>query len=426
MSPFRTFAPILALALIVRLGAAFWWQNRLPDDQPFAMPDSESYWTLAQAVAEGEPYQYGGIDGQVFRAPGLPLWLAPQIYLLGPGQLAVTAARISGALLGTLTVALIMLWARQLWGPSATLPAGLLGGLYPGAIVMSVLILSEMLFCPLMVAHLYLWYRAVHSERPATSRYQALASGVLAGLATLTRPSWLLFVPGAAAIGWIAFPPRSRQLLVAGLIVVGLSLTMLPWWIRNYRVTGHFIPTTLQVGASLYDGWSPEATGASDMTFTQRFYDQLKEEQRTGQLPADANFEYELDQRLRQEAKSWARENPLRALALMGIKFQRMWNIWPNDPEYRGAALRWITLVGYVPTLLLALWGAYRCPRANWSLALALLPACYFTALHLVFVSSMRYREPAMLALIVLAAGPAALVARAMLFRLFRPNPAAS
>jgi hypothetical protein len=49
--------------------------------------------------------------------------------------------------------------------------------------------------------------------------------------------------------------------------------------------------------------------------------------------------------------------------------------------------------------------GVWRYTRFGWPCFLAWLPAVYFTLLHVVFVSSMRYREPAMLALIVLAAG---------------------
>jgi hypothetical protein len=264
-----------------------------------------------------------------------------------------------------------------------------------------------MLFCPLMLGNLILWLSAVEARDTAAMRRRALGAGCLAALATLTRPSWLLFFPGAALVGWLLFPPRRRQSAVAACMAVAFVLTMLPWWVRNYRVTGHFVPTTLQVGASLYDGWNPRATGASDMEFTGRFFRQVKEEQRAGRLPEGANFEFELDRRMRDEAKRWAYENPSQVLTLMAVKLRRMWNFWPNDPEYRGIMLRWVTLLGYVPTLALGLWGAYWCPKDNWSLGLLLLPPLYFTTLHVIFVSSMRYREPAMLGVIVLAAGPA-------------------
>jgi hypothetical protein len=49
--------------------------------------------------------------------------------------------------------------------------------------------------------------------------------------------------------------------------------------------------------------------------------------------------------------------------------------------------------------------GAWRFSELGWAYVLAWLPAAYFTLLHMVFVGSIRYREPAMLALVVLAAG---------------------
>jgi hypothetical protein len=48
----------------------------------------------------------------------------------------------------------------------------------------------------------------------------------------------------------------------------------------------------------------------------------------------------------------------------------------------------------------------------GWPYVLPWLPAVYFSLLNLFFLGSIRYREPAMLALIVLAAGTLAGAAR--------------
>jgi hypothetical protein len=152
----------------------------------------------------------------------------------------------------------------------------------------------------------------------------------------------------------------------------------------------------LQVGASLYDGLNPQATGASDM----RVVDRFRQEERL----AASSLEYRLDRRLRQEAILWAREHPDKVLRLALGKLGRMWNLWPNEAAFSAWPIRLGVLFTYVPLLILAIIGAARTIGQGWPYWLCWLPAVYLTLLHVVFVSSVRYREPAMLALIPLAA----------------------
>ena len=186
--------------------------------------------------------------------------------------------------------------------------------------------------------------------------------------------------------------------MFAGFIVV-----MLPWWVRNYRVTGHFVPTTLQVGASLYDGWNPQATGASDM----RFVPEFEEAQRSSDADraAGEGFEYRLDHRLRQAAWDWACANPGRVVQLAAIKFLRLWNFWPNEPSFSAWPVRLAVLADLPAAGAAGRLGFAAGGGRGWPGVLCWLPAVYFTLLHMVFVSSIRYRQPAMLGLIVLAAG---------------------
>jgi hypothetical protein len=183
-----------------------------------------------------------------------------------------------------------------------------------------------------------------------------------------------------------------------------LALTMTPWWIRNYTITGRFIPTTLQVGASLYDGLSPQADGSSNMDFVPRFIeDQRAEDAARTTSPSDT-FEERLDRRMREASLAWAKAHPGRVVELAGIKLLRMWTPWPNASDLGGTAAKLAIAAGYLPLVGLGLIGAWRYGRRDWSATLLVLPAVYFTLLHVIFVSSLRYRQPAMLLLAILAA----------------------
>ena len=129
---------LLVVALAVRLTAVAWWQSHHPDG--FVLGDSDSYFSLARALAEGRPYQYG--PAQVFRAPGYPLLLAPVFWLAAP-QHAILAARIETALFGAMAVAGVWWLARQLFGPRAAAAAAAFAAFYPESVAQSVLVLSD-------------------------------------------------------------------------------------------------------------------------------------------------------------------------------------------------------------------------------------------------------------------------------------------
>ncbi len=402
--PWKQILPVLLLALFIRLAASVWWQGRLPEGVRFGFPDSESYWGLADRVARGEGYALNP-DRRVFRTPGYPLLLSP-LFLMAGGEPPVLWARALGALLGTATVAGVAALAGLLFDRQAAVLAAWAAALYPGAIAMSTFVLSEAPFCPLMILQLLLCVWAWRARSQRSQAWLAAAAGLAAGVATLMRPSWLLFTPLALAVAAASPAGRHRTIWMGLWMMLALMASMSPWWVRNGRVTGRFVPTTLQVGESLYDGLNPQATGASDMRFVDRFRRELREQDAAGIIAdPEKTFEQRLDQRMRDAALSWAAAHPGRVLKLAGVKFLRIWNFWPNEAAFSNWLFGLITLVGYAPLLIGGLYGAWRYAGRDWAYALCVLPAVYFTALHVVFVGSIRYRQPAMLALTVLAAG---------------------
>lgn len=393
---------VLIVALALRLAAGYAWQERLGPERQFAFGDSDAYWTLARQIVRGEPYQYGSPDARVFRMPGYPLLLAGLFELVGDDP-PVLAGRALSAILGTLAVAGVYGLGRQSFDSRTGLVAAMLATVYPGALGASVFILSEAPFCPLLLAQLMAAVASWRSAASGRAAWLAALSGALAGLATLVRPSWLLFVPFAAAMGVALCRERRRHFRLGAIALAALVLTMMPWWVRNWQVTGHFVPTTLQVGASLYDGLNPRADGSSEMSFVPAFERQERKAELGGAGQGEP-FEYRLDRRLRDAALDWAAGHPGRVLHLAAVKVARLWNVWPNDAQFRNPLVRWAVFLSYVPALALAVCQSWRSRRLGWPLVLVWLPAVYLTLLHTVFVSSIRYREPAMLCLLVLAA----------------------
>jgi hypothetical protein len=417
---------ILGLAVAIRWAAAVAWQAQAAGEGGWLrFGDSDSYWVLAGRLAAGESYQYGSPYAKIFRVPLYPLWLAPWRWLIG-GELAVLAARLSGGVLGTLCVAMVMWGAGRLGGRVASYGAGLLAAVYPGAVGMSVFILSEAVFCPLMLLVLLVMARGLMPSRAAVGELPrgglflattvgcGMSAGLISGLAVLSRPSWILWpaaVGLAAGLLNLCRPirlsggvSRLRWGVFWGCLAAAPWLPMAPWIVRNWQLTGRWVPTSLQVGASLYDGLHAGASGGSDegMRFTELRLAKLLEQVESGEVSPDS-VEWRLNQQLQREALTWASENRSDAARLGLLKLWRTWRPWPAAGQVGNRFVVWGEGILYLLIVALALLGLVVHRRDGWPVWIWGLPVPYYAAIHAVFVGSVRYRQPAVLALCVLA-----------------------
>jgi hypothetical protein len=248
---------------------------------------------------------------------------------------------------------------------------------------MSVVLLSEAVFVPLMLVSL--WGTAALWDREEGGWKTALAVGCAGGAAVLARPSWVLFGPATlgAWLVWRWWAGRSMGPAVRALVIAsaGFAAVMGPWWYRNATIYGEFVPTALWMGASLYDGLNPNATGASDMRFL-------------GDPDLWPMDERDQDAELTRRARAFVRAEPRRALELAVVKLGRYWSPWPNAEGARSPWIRVASALAMVPVLGLiavGLWTVRADPRA-WIILAG--PILYFCGLHMVFASSMRYRTP--------------------------------
>ncbi|MBQ9128027.1 MAG: phospholipid carrier-dependent glycosyltransferase, partial [Thermoguttaceae bacterium] len=258
--------------------------------------------------------------------------------------------------------------------------------------------------------------------------FSGVALGVRSATTVYLRPSWLYFLPFATFFAFAfrffvffaekraqrrAFPfpatarlDAKRRVLPAFLVVAGATAfvfvaALAPWTLRNYRLTGRPIATSLQMGASLYDGWRPDADGASDMRFVDEF---RRLELESPSAPPSEHFEVRLDRRLKAAALDWASAHPDAVARLAVVKLARLWSPIPREPAFSTIALQTLLAATFAPLLVGGLCGFYRSFRrrgAGWTL---LLPALYLSALHSIFVSSIRYRVPVLYGFALLTA----------------------
>jgi 4-amino-4-deoxy-L-arabinose transferase-like glycosyltransferase len=393
-------ALIVAVSVVLRVlytGLVAPWPPPLPDDQIYfhLMPD-----LLA--------------DGRGFIQPLLaqlgearPTAAHPPFYsivLAGPAELGLTgqlAQRLTGTVFGAGTVVVIALLARRLAGDRVALIAAALAAVYPILITADGALMSESLYGLLVGASLLAAYRV--TDRPTVGR--AILLGLLVGAAALTRGEALLLI----FLVLIPVLRRPGGLRAAAVACLAMLIVLAPWTLRNWFAFDQFVLISTDAGA-VFAGANCPATyygsnlGGWDINCTTS-YPGKNEAEETAQQLRDG-LDYAGDHLSRLPAVAMAR-------LARGWSFYQPWQANPG----RSSEVQGVGVAMYFVLLPLALYGLLLLRRRRAPIWLILVPVVMVSVTMIVVYGFLRFRQPAEISLVVLAA-----VALERLWRPTRPS----
>lgn len=389
---FRSLIYVFGIALALRAAWGTLQLLRAADTAALSLPDEQQYWSIAQSLWRGTGMQ----DELGFRATRMPLY--PGILALFAGlPNGVVAAKVLNWIVGAACAALVAGAAGVVVGRRVGWVAGLVVAMDPFQVFTSSLLLTE---TPFIAALVGLWWSAwpiIERDSPDPTYKRWLIVGGLSTLVIYLRVSSVGLV--LVLLLYVVSCRRFNRRVVAGacLAATMVVLSLLPWAIRNSRVTGAWCWLTHRGGISLYDGVGPQADGSSNLG-------EIK------QMPAVQGMnEVEWNRYFLRASFESIRSDPGRIVRLAGVKMCRMWNPFPNVDTHQSRLERFVAAAWMVPLYIGAVAGAWGWVKRDRQTGLRhvlylLLPAIYLSVLHALFVGSVRYRLGATPMLEILAA----------------------
>lgn len=378
---------------------------------------ADGYDQLAANLRTGHGYRfYPETARTLMREPGYPVLLAALMTVSGNRFAAV---KLANMIFAFGTAWLILLIANRVT-PDTLLKrelvlfgAPLLYLGHPGVLFAESRGGVEILFGFLIALFLLTIYRAMDTN--SWRRYAV--GGAVLGVMVVVRSTPMLFplflalylllvVRRFAALSEI----RNIAILVATMLVV-----LLPWVVRNYRLTKKFVPTASVLGVSaqageyinlhLFNGkpwWLLDREAARERDRVAESLNYSFEDGSNGYYQTFYNTKDELEfsHVLFQRVAADYERHPLLFLRVLG---QNFFNFWFAGKTWRAVAAN---VMIQSPYLLFALWGGIYCFKSKKAklAGLLLLFIGYDVAVHLPILAQARYSVPMMPLLCVLSA----------------------
>lgn len=410
-APDRTFrwrlAAIALIAAAVRL--AYVLIAKQGDDvcgQPLC-GDAIWYSAQAQALADGQFFQDIFSSGPAADHPPLtPVLLAPISFVVRD---SILAQRLGIAAIGVLAVVLITLLARRVAGDRAAVLAGGMAALYPNLWLNDGVVMSEAPAAAATALLLLLLLRL--REHPSTRN--ALLLGAIAGVATLARAELALLVPLVLLPPLFARSGRTRTaIMLVGLVGAAAATVLTPWTAFNAVRFEHPVMVSTNDGITLlgancdkvYRGGAigiwvvPAAEAFGDPECAPEVTRPNGDQSVVARIYRDAGLRY-IAANIRdvpkvvvvRQARVWS-----------AYETHQMW--WYNQGEGRERIWSRVGEYAYKGLLVIAVVGLVTLRRRGAYLAPLVAPFAVVAVTATLFYGLVRFRVPAEVALVVLAA----------------------
>lgn len=267
---FSSLTFIVLVALALRLVVAAFLLSEQLDPQRDHWRFAYETGRIARSIAEGR-----GFSSPLFEDTGPTAWMTPvyPYFVAGVFKLFGVYTKASAVvllalqcLISALNCVPIFYFARKLFGSRVALWSGWAWAFFPYGIYFPAeriwsTWLSTTLLTVLFLGALWL------AESDRLLRWAGL--GLLWAFAVLTEPIVLAAWPFAMAWSCYGLHRRKMRWIVPlAVLTLALGLAVSPWFVRNYRVFGRFIPFRDNAGLEIHEGncgetfhWRPRMLG---------------------------------------------------------------------------------------------------------------------------------------------------------------------
>jgi hypothetical protein len=349
------------------------------------------------------------------------------------GKSAVAPERVAMAVVGTISAGVLGLVALEAFGGAVGVAAVAIAAVYPVFVELSGTLVAENLLLVFELASIWTALRARRARRVSGVYGWIAATGVLAGLATLTHENAALFVLPLGVAAWSALRARTvgggrvprrpgvRALAAPVVLAVCACAMIAPWTVRNAVELHHFIPVSDETGITLVGTYNATSAAAEPLHYKWDLYLKMPEFKALAKS-ASRYDEVGLSDVLQSRALDYIRAHPSSPLDVGFHNTLRMFELEGSfawHASYAAISLSaraaGVGVVSFWVLLALAIAGLFTSARREAPGWLWAFPVLYWLSVTFINLETPRFREPIDPFLILLAACTVATAAQRLL-----------